>query len=563
MKAFASISLIFCGLLSACGGGGGDSNNTVVETSVNAGTDLQIPEKSEFIITAQGSPADGTFTWQQVSGPSLDGFPLNGAEQTLTAPDVKTDSVIILRVSYQSAGSSAVSDDISILVNSNNQLPLVVVTQTSPETLPSVYKDTVTLSAFESSDPDDNGQIDSYLWQLLSGPDLDIASFNESTLSFSHPLLESNANLSWQLTVTDDEGGEASTQYSMTLNKTNELVDANAGADQNVEEFEQVMLDATNSDTVTDTYQCKWQQLTGNAETLINSDQCTTTFIASDVDTQTTLSFEVTVTDSKGRNDTDFLFIDVSPKALGLINDSGVGECFNNAQRINCGDESFPAQDAELGRDNYANDLEKAGKGNLAFDYTKLNQFADEVADESLSFSCIRDNLTGLVWEVKSAASGIVPSTVLRDGQNHYIWDLGEAASVGTTPGGTTPGGATGGAANTTCPSSTDCGLQTYIDEVNALDFCGGTNWRVPTYNELLGLIDYGKQGQRVLIDENFFPNIPVSGAISGVNLPYWTSQTAADGTSLSQAYIIDMSDGNDLAYPKENAAYVRLVRSR
>ena len=46
-------------------------------------------------------------------------------------------------------------------------------------------------------------------------------------------------------------------------------------------------------------------------------------------------------------------------------------------------------------------------------------------------------------------------------------------------------------------------------------------------------------------------------------HLRYWTSQTAADGTSLSQAYIIDMSDGNDLAYPKDNTAYVRLVRSR
>ena len=89
-------------------------------------------------------------------------------------------------------------------MSSNNQLPLAVVTQTSPETLPSVYKDTVTLSALESSDPDDNGQIDSYLWQLLSGPDLDIESFNESTLSFSHTLLERNVKLSCQLTVTDD-----------------------------------------------------------------------------------------------------------------------------------------------------------------------------------------------------------------------------------------------------------------------------------------------------------------------------------------------------------------------
>ena len=105
--------------------------------------------------------------------------------------------------------------------------------------------------------------------------------------------------------------------------------------------------------------------------------------------------------------------------------------------------------------------------------------------------------------------------------------------------------------------------MQTYINEVNDLDFCGGTNWRLPTYTELLSLIDYGKQGENVLIDEAFFPNMPEAGAIDDVNLPYWTSQTAADGTSLSQAYIIDMSNGNDLAYPKEKYAYVRLVRSR
>jgi len=550
MKAFALIPLISCSLLSACGGGGG-SDDTGIESSVNAGSDLQIIEKTEFTVTAQGSPADGTFTWQQVSGPSLDGFPLDGAEQTLTAPDVKADSDIILRVSYQSTGSSAVSDDITISVSSNNQLPLVVVTQILPETLPSVYKDTITLSALESTDPDDNGQIDTYLWEQLTGPDLDITSFDESTLSFSHPLLESNTNLSWKLTITDDEGGQASTQYDMTLNKTNELVDANAGDDQAVEEFELVTLDATSSETVTDTYACSWQQLTGNAETLSSTSQCTTTFTASDVDTDTTLSFEVTVTDSKGRTDTDSLFVDVTPKALGLINDSGVGECYNNTQRINCASDDFPEQDAELGRDSYANKLDKVGKGNLAFDYTKLNKFADEVADDSSDFTCIRDNVTGLVWEVKSAPSGTVPDTSLRDGQNHYFWDIGETTFTDTST------------ANSTCPNDTSCGVQSYINEVNDLDFCGGTNWRLPTYTELLGLIDYGKQGQRVLIDESLFPYIPQAGEIEDVDLPYWTSQTAADGTSLSQAYIIDMSSGNDLAYPKENTAYVRLVRSR
>lgn len=142
MKAFALIPLISCSLLSACGGGGGSDDNLAVETSVNAGADLSVIEKTEFTITAQGSPADGTFTWQQVSGPSLDGFPLDGAEQTLTAPDIKTDSNIVLRVSYQSSGSSAVSDDISISVSSNNQLPLAVITQTLPVT-PLLYTKTL------------------------------------------------------------------------------------------------------------------------------------------------------------------------------------------------------------------------------------------------------------------------------------------------------------------------------------------------------------------------------------------------------------------------------------
>ncbi|TMN86969.1 hypothetical protein CWB66_22050, partial [Pseudoalteromonas sp. S558] len=79
------------------------------EALVHAGADLRVIDKTEFTFTAEGSPADGTFTWQLVSGASLDVFPLDGAEQTLTAPDIKTDSKIVLRVSYQSSGTSAVS----------------------------------------------------------------------------------------------------------------------------------------------------------------------------------------------------------------------------------------------------------------------------------------------------------------------------------------------------------------------------------------------------------------------------------------------------------------------
>lgn len=547
MRVTSLIPLLSCLFLAACGGS--DTDNNDINTSVFAGNDLQVVEKSEFTISAKGSPADGTFTWQRVSGPVFDVFPLEGAEQTLTAPDVKSDSELILRVSYQTPGGSLVSDDLTVFIASNNQLPIPVVTQIAPENLPSVYKDTVTLSALESMDPDENGKISSYLWQLLSGPDLVIDSYTNSTLSFSHPLLENNSNLKWQLTVTDDEGGVSALQYDMTLNKTAQVIVANAGADQTVEEFDKVILDATASEAATQSYQCKWQQLTGNTESLIEPQSCTASFYASDIDVNATLSFEVQVIDLKGRTDTDTVFVNITPKALGLINDTGIGECYNNSQRINCNNDEFPNQDGDVGRDSFANRLGKIGKGDLAFDYTKLNEFADELSDDASNFSCIRDNTTGLVWEVKSPYSGVLPNTTLRDGQNHYIWQ------------GSVNSGDVTGSANTTCPSNTDCGLQTYIDEVNALDFCGGSNWRLPTYTELLGLIDYGKDGQNILIDTAFFPNTPATNILG--HLRYWTSQTAVDGASLSQAYTIDMMDGNDLAYPKDKTAYVRLVRNR
>ncbi|WP_213607624.1 DUF1566 domain-containing protein [Pseudoalteromonas sp.] len=547
MRVISLIPLLPCLLLAACGGS--DTDNSSINTSVFAGNDLQVVEKSEFTISAKGSPADGTFTWQRVSGPIIDVFPLEGAEQTLTAPDVKSDSELILRVSYQTQNGSLVSDDLTVFIASNNQLPVPIVTQIAPENLPSVYKDTVTLSALESTDPDENGKISSYLWQLLSGPDLVVDSFTNPTLSFSHPLLENNSNLKWQLTVTDDEGGVSALQYDMTLNKTAQVIIANAGADQTVEEFDKVILDATASEAATQSYQCKWQQLTGNTEVLIKPQSCTASFYASDIDVNATLSFEVQVMDLKGRTDTDTVFVNVTPKALGLINDTGIGECYNNSQRINCNNDEFPNQDGDVGRDSFANRLGKIGKGDLAFDYTKLDEFADELSDDASNFSCIRDNTTGLVWEVKGPYSGVLPNTTLRDGQNRYIWQ-GPLNSGDVT-----------GSANTSCPSNTDCGLQTYIDEVNALDFCGGSNWRLPTYTELLGLIDYGKDGQNLLIDTAFFPNTPATNILG--HLRYWTSQTAVDGTSLSQAYIIDMMDGNDLAYPKDNVAFVRLVRNR
>ncbi|MDC3190860.1 DUF1566 domain-containing protein [Pseudoalteromonas elyakovii] len=549
------LTLVALTTLTACGGGGGSSDSNPVAATVNAGSDQQIIEKSEFTVSAQGSPADGTFTWERVSGPALEGFPAEGAEQTITAPDIKLDSELVLKVNYQTDGQ-LVSDQVSIFITSNNQLPVAVITQTAPEELPSQYSDVITLSGEESADIDENGSVDSYLWTQLDGPDLTADSYNNQTISFTHPLLESNTAMTWRLTVTDDEGGSASTEASFTLNKTVEVIIADAGEDQQVIEFDTVTLDASNSEIVTATKSCFWEQLTGETVTLANQNQnqnqCITTFVAPDVDTDSELSFEVTVTDSKSRSDTDTVIIDISPKPLGLINDTGMSDCYNNSQIIDCDSEDFPSQDADVGRDSVVNQLDKVGQGDLAFDFTKMNEYAKELPDDATSFSCVRDNVTGLIWEVKASDTSDERASI-----NQYTWYLNGTTGVQT--------GSVKGAANSSCNNSTDCGLQTYIDYVNNSDLCNGTNWRVPTYTELLGLLDYAKQGESTLLNSDFFPNQPSDTQLSSDSssfMPYWTSQTAADGTSLSQAYIIDMSSANDLAYPKSNTAFVRLVRT-
>ena len=113
---------------------------------------------------------------------------------------------------------------------------------------------------------------------------------------------------------------------------------------------------------------------------------------------------------------------------------------------------------------------------------------------------------------------------------------------------------------STTCPSNLHCGIQSLIDDVNASNFCGGSNWRLPTYMELLSIIDFGRSDGLQLLDPVFFPNTPSESFLNHVY--YWTTQTSVDGRSLTQAFILDMLTGNDLAYPKNNTAYVRLVRT-
>lgn len=546
---------VLLSLLVACGGsGGGTTESTVV--SVNAGSDITLDEQVEFTLSAVASPAGGTFTWRQLSGPLVDTtFPLTGQQQTLTAPNIKADSVMVFSVEYRAADNSSATDTVAVNLTSKNQAPVATISQTAPESLPAKFNDTIVLSGEASSDPDSNGTIVSYQWQQTAGLDLGITQLSASKLSFVHPQLEQNQQVTFSLTVTDDEGAAATTEFSLTLQAAAELVVANAGDDKNVFEFATVALDGSASQVITTSFSCAWLQTKGITLVLNDESACKTSFVAPDIDKAELVQFKLTVTDEKNRTAEDLINIQINPQPLGLINDTGMQDCYDNAQVYRDCDnipEEYQGQDAEFGRDNFANLLDKIGQGSAGFDYTKLDQFAGELPDSATSFACVRDNVTGLIWEVKQSATGTLPDTTIRENQNSYSWYYTGEGN----------GGVDGSlsAARSSCPSFTDCGLETFVAEVNAQNYCGGNNWRVPTHKELMGLLNFSKQGQNHLLNTEFFPNLP-SQQINGY-LPYWTIESSAEGAERNFAWAIDMLSGTDIGYPKDQKAYIRLVRT-
>lgn len=157
-------------------------------------------------------------------------------------------------------------------------------------------------------------------------------------------------------------------------------------------------------------------------------------------------------------------------------------------------------------------------------------------------WACTRDNITGLIWEVK-----VNDIANLRHFNHVYTWYDTNAAVNGGNVG-------TLGTATSCSSTLTNCNTTAYRNAINALAgparLCGASDWRLPTGKELSGLFHAGLT-TGPMIDSTWVPN--TASAV------YWTGENYA--VSATSALGLDFRFGFVFANFKLNDEPVRLVR--
>ena len=301
----------------------------------DAGPDQTVREGDEVVLDGSNSsprPFIVAYFWQQTGGsPTVVLENADTAEASFTAPIVGPEGKSLtfqLTVIYFRRDLFSDTDTTIVNVSFVNDPP----TADAGPDQDVDEETTVTLNGSNSSDPD-NG-IRSYLWKQIAGPSVSLSDPEAVQPTFLAPEVgPDGSSYTFELTVTDFGGLQASDTAIVNVIWLNDPPTANAGVDQTVLEKTTVTLDGSNSSDPDDgikSYQ--WKQVAGQSVTFSDPTDDQPTFEAPSFDDSgdQPLIFELIVTDDGGLQSSDSTTVSVSNFEKDNPGASG-GGCFITA----------------------------------------------------------------------------------------------------------------------------------------------------------------------------------------------------------------------------------------
>lgn len=176
----------------------------------------------------------------------------------------------------------------------------------------------------------------------------------------------------------------------------------------------------------------------------------------------------------------------VSPR----VNDTGLTTCRDRVTGKVVAECADSRQDAAYGRD-VTHDNRKDGRH--GFSFTKIAADGTALPAKATQWACVRDEVTGRLWEVKTATGLHATATRYTNLDSGGFNDASGLAAA-----------------------------------TNAEALCGKTDWRLPTREELVGLTDYSVLVKDA-IDTKYFPDVSGGGANRD---HYWSSTQSAAGAN-------------------------------
>jgi gliding motility-associated-like protein len=276
----------------------------------NAGADKSITLPTNTIqLTGTGTDTDGTiatYLWKQQSGPNSSS--IVNANQSTT----QVNNLIVGVYSFEllvTDNKGATSSDLVVITvfPPANVLPTANAGANQSITLPA---NSANLSG---SGTDSDGSIVSYLWAQISGP-------GAATITSAATPNTSVNNLIagiyvFSLTVTDNNGGQATAQVTITVlpEPPNTPPTANAGANQTITlPINSTTLSGTGTDPDGSIVAFLWEQVSGPASATISSPTTAGTSISNLV--TGIYVFSLTATDNRGAKAADQVNVTVLPE---------------------------------------------------------------------------------------------------------------------------------------------------------------------------------------------------------------------------------------------------------